>query len=156
MAVEHALGELMANAIKHAYAGTRAGQRTVAVDADLDPGGDLVCTVRDTGRWQTAGPSEDGGRGLALVRGLVDSLRLESDAGGTTARFRHRLGRPAQLLAAVPVAGVPGPARPRPETRRTPAGGRTDACACGARWARRRRTSCAWTSSSRPSGARRR
>ena len=33
--------------------------------------------------------------------------------GGTTARFRHRLGRPAQLLAAVPAAGSGPRARDR-------------------------------------------
>ena len=111
MAVHHALDELMANVVNHAYADASAGQRAVRVDAELDAHGDLVCTVGDSGRWQPPGPSGDGGRGLALVRGLVDSLRLEHGPGGTTATFRHRLGRPVQLLSATP-AGLRSPVEP--------------------------------------------
>ncbi len=111
MAVHHALDELMANVVNHAYVDASAGQRTVRVHAELDAHGDLVCTVGDSGRWQPPGPSGDGGRGLALVRGLVDSLRLEHGPGGTTATFRHRLGRPVQLLSATP-AGLRGPVEP--------------------------------------------
>jgi anti-sigma regulatory factor (Ser/Thr protein kinase) len=105
MSVLHALGELLTNAVGHAYADAAPRPRAVQVAAHLDPSGDLVCTVRDSGRWQPPGMAGDGGRGLALVRGLVDSLRLEHDDSGTTATFRHRLGRAAQLLAATS-AGV--------------------------------------------------
>ena len=112
MAVHHALDELMANVVNHAYADApRPVSGRSGSMPSLDAHGDLVCTVGDSGRWQPPGPSGDGGRGLALVRGLVDSLRLEHGPGGTTATFRHRLGRPVQLLSATP-AGLRSPVEP--------------------------------------------
>ena len=113
MAVHHALDELMANVVNHAYVDASAGQRTVWVHAELDAHGDLVCTVGDSGRWQPPGPSGDGGRGLALVRGLVDSLRLAARAG------RHdgdvpASPRPTRQAAVGHAGGTARPGRTRP------------------------------------------
>jgi anti-sigma regulatory factor (Ser/Thr protein kinase) len=118
MAVQHSLDELLTNAITHAYAdrdGSPSATRraTVTVDARLEPNGDLECTVRDNGTWQTPVRAGGGGRGLAVVRGLADHLELRPAADGTTATFRHRMGRPAQLLSTTADALTPTPAEGR-------------------------------------------
>jgi anti-sigma regulatory factor (Ser/Thr protein kinase) len=80
--------EAAANAIEHAYGGTES---TFSVSVDKD--GDLVTiTVRDTGAWRTA-RAEGGGRGLKIMRELVDEVKIASDEEGTTVQLRKRISR---------------------------------------------------------------
>ena len=97
MSVQHAVGELVTNVVEHAYAGGLPGD--VRVTVRNDPRGDLVAEVADDGCWHDRPPG-DAGRthGLALARGLVDSLLIEGSEAGTTVTARTRLSRPAQLL----------------------------------------------------------
>jgi serine phosphatase RsbU (regulator of sigma subunit)/anti-sigma regulatory factor (Ser/Thr protein kinase)/anti-anti-sigma regulatory factor len=110
--LQHALGELMTNAIEHAFDGDSGGS-TVAVQATLSPTGRVEASVTDRGVWREPGRQPTRGRGLALTAQLVDSLQVEPSATGTVARIRHTLVRPARLLGrmdhAVP-ASVPPPA----------------------------------------------
>jgi anti-anti-sigma factor len=104
-AVQHAVGELVTNAVEHSES---AGPAAVTVTASLTSDGVLVCTVADTGRWRTPTRSPRGrGHGLAMVRGLVDLLDLTSSPSGTSARLHHRLHRPARLLAGAVLATTP-------------------------------------------------
>jgi anti-anti-sigma factor len=104
-AVQHAVGELVTNAVEHSGG---LGPDAVTVSASLTPEGALVCTVADTGRWRAQDPAPlDRGHGLAMVRGLVDRLDLASTDGGTSAVLHHRLHRPAQLLSATLVTTTP-------------------------------------------------
>ncbi|HVX31900.1 MAG TPA: SpoIIE family protein phosphatase [Solirubrobacterales bacterium] len=80
--------EAAANAIEHAYGGTES---TFAVSADKD-GDTVTITVRDTGSWRTA-RTEGGGRGLTIMRRLVDEVRITSDAVGTTVELIERVAR---------------------------------------------------------------
>lgn len=80
-----ACGEACNNAIEHAYG--FAGTKKVVVSARA--GRHFVrVTVRDTGRWKepTQGEQERG-RGLGIIKGLVDELSVRAGAGGTTVRF---------------------------------------------------------------------
>src|SRR4051794_4001879 len=96
-AVQHAVGELVTNAVEHS--GGR-GPDAVTVSASLAPDGVLVCSVADTGRWRVQDPPSSGrGHGLAMVRGLVDRLEVSSTDGGTSAVLHHRLHRPARVLS---------------------------------------------------------
>jgi anti-sigma regulatory factor (Ser/Thr protein kinase)/anti-anti-sigma regulatory factor len=117
MAVQHSVDELMTNAVTHAYSDQPAAG-VVTIEARIDRTGELVCTVRDTGSWQPPTRTGVGGRGLAVVRGLADHLELHPGDGGTTATFRHRLGRPAQLLSATPYAHDAGRRRTVPYSSR--------------------------------------
>ncbi|GAB6986513.1 SpoIIE family protein phosphatase [Nocardioides pyridinolyticus] len=96
MAIQHAVGELVSNAVAHAYEEVGVGN-PVHVEARLTPDGEIVVTVGDRGRWR---PSKrgDGGRGLALASGFLDELTVEHDAAGTRARGRYRVSHPAVLL----------------------------------------------------------
>ncbi|MFC5176416.1 SpoIIE family protein phosphatase [Nocardioides taihuensis] len=97
MSVQHAVGELVTNVVEHAYAGRLPGD--VRVTMRQDPRGELVAEVADDGCWHDRPPGDPGRtHGLALARGLVDSLLIEGSETGTTVTARARLSRPAQLL----------------------------------------------------------
>jgi anti-sigma regulatory factor (Ser/Thr protein kinase) len=74
-----AASEAAANAIEHA---SGAGEATLTVTCERESA--LVrISVRDNGRWRDSGPYGRG-RGLAIMRALVDSLEIEREESGTT------------------------------------------------------------------------
>jgi PAS domain S-box-containing protein len=81
-----ACGEAATNAIEHSG---------VAVDARFElsgriAGGQVELSVRDEGRWRP--PREgDQGRGLSLMRALMDTVEVAPSPEGTTVRLRRRL-----------------------------------------------------------------
>ncbi len=82
--------EAAANAIEHAY-GAREASFTVRCDHD---GQDVTVTVRDLGRWRT-GRRQGGGRGLEIMRSLVDNVAIDSDDAGTAVTMTKRLSHQA-------------------------------------------------------------
>lgn len=113
-AVLHAVGELITNALEHAYPDGDQPPVALEVEAELKPSGVLTCSVRDHGRWKGRPPHPDRGRGLGMVSGLVDQLTVERSESGTTARFGKRLTRPAQLLIGSTQAGAADPRETAP------------------------------------------
>ncbi len=82
-----AVGEACANAIEHAYAPGAAGG--VSVEIVECNGHSLDVTVRDFGRFRTAGSGDpDRGRGIAIMQELTTEFRRDSTPAGTTVRFR--------------------------------------------------------------------
>jgi PAS domain S-box-containing protein len=79
--------EAAGNAIEHAYGPEDA---TFEVDAAFE-GGELVATVRDSGSWRER-RSEHRGRGLAIIKGLMDDVEVAAEDRGTVVRMRRRLG----------------------------------------------------------------
>ncbi|MCW2765505.1 MAG: regulator of sigma subunit, anti-anti-sigma factor RsbU [Nocardioides sp.] len=91
MALQHAVGELVTNAVEHAYAGRASPEQgSVQVRFSLGPDGTIEIDVEDRGRWRSPNADARRGRGLAMARGLADELSVERDALGTRARLRHR------------------------------------------------------------------
>ncbi len=84
------VSEAAANAIEHAY-GAREASFTVRCEHD---GRDLTIAVRDVGRWRT-GRRQGGGRGLEIMRALLDDVQIDSDDTGTVVTMTKRLSRPA-------------------------------------------------------------
>jgi serine phosphatase RsbU (regulator of sigma subunit)/anti-sigma regulatory factor (Ser/Thr protein kinase) len=82
-----AVSEACNNAVEHAYEG---GHGTVRVRAQA-VGDWLEVVVEDRGRWRDAEPGDDRGRGIMLIRRLMDSTEYESDHRGTRAVLRRRL-----------------------------------------------------------------
>jgi PAS domain S-box-containing protein len=83
MALQVAVGEAMNNVIEHAY-GAASGMVHVRVRRD---GNALIVHVEDHGSWRP--PRAEGrGHGLALMRGLVDAVEIDSTPSGTTVRLR--------------------------------------------------------------------
>lgn len=103
-ALLHAVSEVVANAVQHAYPGP-GPDHDVAVEGCLGDDGRVRITVRDHGRWAERTPGREG-RGLALAGGLVDRMAVRSH-GGTTVTIEHQLSRPAQLLRSAGQGGGP-------------------------------------------------
>jgi PAS domain S-box-containing protein len=81
-----ACGEACANVIQHAYA---AKEGVLEIDlAVLD--GTVDVTVRDHGGWRPLSET-DRGRGQRLMQGLMDSVTVDTDLGGTVVRMQRRL-----------------------------------------------------------------
>jgi anti-sigma regulatory factor (Ser/Thr protein kinase) len=80
--------EAYANAVQHAY-GIGAG--SVDIVAWIS-GAELHVAVTDRGTWRpTSASANGGGRGLALMRALMDDVEIESGADGTEVRMRRDL-----------------------------------------------------------------
>ncbi len=85
-----AVGEAVANAIEHGYRdqpkGTVSLRATVVVDA-------LHVTVSDSGTWKAPRtiPGANRGRGIALMRGLVEDITIRSTEAGTTVHLHARI-----------------------------------------------------------------
>jgi anti-sigma regulatory factor (Ser/Thr protein kinase) len=80
--------EALANVADHAYPDGKGEARL-----DLQcVGGVLEVVVRDRGAWRTP-PTDAGwrGRGLTIIRGLADEVRVQHDGDGTTVRMRWPL-----------------------------------------------------------------
>jgi anti-sigma regulatory factor (Ser/Thr protein kinase) len=83
-----AVGEAGANAVEHAYGPGEAEFELIADVAD----GSAVLEIRDSGRWREA-RGRHRGRGLDLMRDLMDDVEVERSDAGTTVRMRRALRR---------------------------------------------------------------
>ncbi|MGH7358233.1 MAG: ATP-binding protein, partial [Candidatus Rokuibacteriota bacterium] len=83
-----AVNEAISNAVAHAY---RLGSGEVGVEA-RDEDGSVVFVVRDHGQWSNR-PKSRGGRGIQLMKGLMDEVEIDTGAEGTEVRMRRRLRR---------------------------------------------------------------
>lgn len=102
----HAVVELAANVIRHAYVSDPhpdPGSHVVLIDGHLDEEGWVHIVVCDHGRWREHGPT---GRGMMLAAGLVDRMEVDRTSAGTRVELSQRLNRPVSLLH--PVAATPG------------------------------------------------
>jgi anti-sigma regulatory factor (Ser/Thr protein kinase) len=82
--------EACANSLEHGY--QFAPSRSVHVSSSLDDDGVVRVLVRDAGSWKaSAGSSHHRGRGIPLMRGLMDDVDIDTDPHGTTVRLTKRL-----------------------------------------------------------------
>jgi PAS domain S-box-containing protein len=81
-----ACGEAATNAIEHAG---MSGDSRFEVSGSRD-GREVEIAVRDRGSWREERPG-DHGRGLDLMRTLMDTVAVEPGSGGTTVSLRRRL-----------------------------------------------------------------
>jgi serine phosphatase RsbU (regulator of sigma subunit)/anti-sigma regulatory factor (Ser/Thr protein kinase) len=81
--------EAAANAIEHAYG---PGEASFELDVRMS-NGDVTVAVRDHGRWRPP-RNPRRGRGLPVMRELMDDVEVDSSAEGTNVRMRRRLDEP--------------------------------------------------------------
>jgi anti-sigma regulatory factor (Ser/Thr protein kinase) len=98
-----AVSEACNNAIEHAYA-ERGG--TIRLSLAIE-NGFLRMLVEDRGLWRLDGDrSDERGRGLPIMRGIMDRVDIERRSGGTRVRFEQRVSvRAAPLSPVTPSAG---------------------------------------------------
>ncbi len=82
-AVITAVGEALANAVEHAYP-ERPGM--VRLAAERTPDG-LLVTIEDDGGWKPAQRADERGRGLPIMRSLMDAVEVRAEAAHTTIRL---------------------------------------------------------------------
>jgi anti-sigma regulatory factor (Ser/Thr protein kinase) len=75
-----AVGEATANAVEHAYDERPGIVRLRVASAD----GALRATIEDNGRWRQARKHEERGRGLPLMRALMDGVEIRTNQSHTT------------------------------------------------------------------------
>ncbi|MEU9593937.1 SpoIIE family protein phosphatase [Streptomyces sp. NPDC048193] len=85
-----AAGEACANAIEHGHRDAPGDTVRLRAEALVD---DLRLTVADTGRWKTPQPDVNThrGRGVALMRALMQQVTITSGAAGTTVDMHTRI-----------------------------------------------------------------
>jgi anti-sigma regulatory factor (Ser/Thr protein kinase) len=81
-----ALGEAMANVVSHAY-----GPSGGTMDVDLScSAGDIVATIRDTGRWRLP-RGTNRGRGINIMENCADEMSVDTTEAGTEVCLRFHL-----------------------------------------------------------------
>jgi len=88
-----AVGEAAANAVEHAYL---VEPGLVWVRAECD-GETLVIDVNDAGRWKPVERREERGRGIKLMRALMDRIEIRTMQAETNVRLTTRVGRRATV-----------------------------------------------------------
>jgi serine phosphatase RsbU (regulator of sigma subunit)/anti-sigma regulatory factor (Ser/Thr protein kinase)/transcriptional regulator with GAF, ATPase, and Fis domain len=85
-----AAGEAVANAIEHGHRDTPGGRISMYAEALVDR---VKLIITDTGSWKTPQPAANStrGRGIALMRGLMHAVTIESDSDGTTVQLTARI-----------------------------------------------------------------
>jgi anti-sigma regulatory factor (Ser/Thr protein kinase)/anti-anti-sigma regulatory factor len=96
-AIQHAVGEVVTNAVEHAYAGRREGSDAVRVRAELTASGIAEITVVDRGLWRRPVEQPYRGMGLTLASEFVDDVRIYRRESGTSVRMRHRISLPVTV-----------------------------------------------------------
>ncbi|MFF0579832.1 SpoIIE family protein phosphatase [Streptosporangium saharense] len=85
-----AAGEACANAIEHGHRNAPGGTIRLRAEAFVD---DLRLTVVDTGDWKTPQPEANThrGRGMALMRAMMQQVTVTSGSTGTTVDMHTRI-----------------------------------------------------------------
>ena len=109
-AIQHAVGEVVTNAVEHAYVDRSGGPNTVHVRVELTETGVVEIAVADHGRWRVPSDRPYRGMGLTMAVDLVDDVRIDRLPSGTTVRLRHHPNRAVTLStrpAGTPIAPMP-------------------------------------------------
>ncbi len=85
-----AIGEALANVVEHAYPDSSGLAR---LHATIEAGA-MVVQIEDGGRWKPAQRSDERGRGLPIMRALMDGVQIQSGVDRKTIRLRRALPPP--------------------------------------------------------------
>ncbi|OBH04205.1 MULTISPECIES: SpoIIE family protein phosphatase [unclassified Mycobacterium] len=85
-----AAGEAVANAIEHGHRHTPEGTIVLGATALVDQ---VQLTITDTGSWKPPQPAAEAnrGRGITLMRGLMQDVTIRPGAAGTTVHLSARI-----------------------------------------------------------------
>ena len=87
-----AVSEAAANAVEHGYGCDGSGPVTVVARHEDDR---LDITVRDEGTWRDRARTTDRGRGLQIIRAIVEDLSIQHEDGATVLHMRTGARGPA-------------------------------------------------------------
>jgi PAS domain S-box-containing protein len=86
-----ATGEVVSNAIEHAYEGGRHGEVSVRLELTHGACPELVVRVGDRGSWRDRASDVDRGRGLTIARTIMDEIAIAAGSEGTAVTMRLAL-----------------------------------------------------------------
>jgi len=89
------VGEAMANAVEHAYPDAPGIVRLRIANHDCT----LTVTVEDDGRWKPAQKREERGRGLPLMRALMNGVEIRTHQSMTSVRLTLAIDETQQAAA---------------------------------------------------------
>jgi integral membrane sensor domain MASE1/anti-sigma regulatory factor (Ser/Thr protein kinase) len=98
-----AVDEAVSNCIEHGYRGRGGPVRVLCSVAD---GRDLLCVVRDQGRWLEPVHREGRGWGRGIMASVMDEVELDTSETGTEVRLARRLDG-STAAPRQPAAGCP-------------------------------------------------
>jgi anti-sigma regulatory factor (Ser/Thr protein kinase) len=82
-----AVGEAVANAVEHAYLNTPG---TVRLSVGLEDS-ILRVHIEDSGNWRAASKQENRGRGIPLMRALMDRVEIRTERASTQVRMQLQI-----------------------------------------------------------------
>lgn len=88
-----AVDEAVSNAVEHGHQadGDRDGRPSPITVTAYVAGDDMVqIEVRDHGSWRVPTPNGDRGRGIGIMRSIMDEVDVRSSATGTVVVMRRR------------------------------------------------------------------
>ncbi|HEV7657293.1 MAG TPA: SpoIIE family protein phosphatase [Mycobacteriales bacterium] len=85
-----ACGEAVANAVEHGFHDGSGAAGELVLELRLGAGRELTIRVTDTGNWRQVPAPGDRGRGLPLMKAVMDEVEVESGKGGTVVSMRRR------------------------------------------------------------------
>lgn len=87
-----AVDEAVSNAVEHGHHdGERDGRPSPITVTARVAGDDMVqIEVRDQGSWRVPTPNGDRGRGIGIMRSIMDEVDVRSSATGTVVVMRRR------------------------------------------------------------------
>ncbi len=90
-----AVGEALSNAVEH------SGPSNFArVDLEIEVAGDeLTIEIADHGHWRHRPARPDRGRGLGIMRAVMDDVAIDAKPTGTRVHLRKHLARPCSRPA---------------------------------------------------------
>jgi anti-sigma regulatory factor (Ser/Thr protein kinase) len=85
-----AAGEAVANAIEHGHRDSPEGIISLHATALVD---EVRLTITDTGSWKPPQPAKEAhrGRGITLMRALMQDIAIHPEAAGTTVHLSARI-----------------------------------------------------------------
>jgi anti-sigma regulatory factor (Ser/Thr protein kinase) len=84
-----AVGEALSNAVEHSSPSNFA-----PVDVEIDLADDeLMIEIADHGHWRNRPPRPDRGRGLGIMRAVMDDVAIDTEPTGTRVHLRKHLPR---------------------------------------------------------------
>jgi anti-anti-sigma factor len=102
-----AASEALSNSAEHAYPpGEPPSRAGVSVELSRDARDALTVVVRDRGRWKPPGDAAHRGRGLPLMRALMETVDVASGHHGTVVRMRRRIPERTDHAAASPASAA--------------------------------------------------
>ena len=85
-----AVDESVANAVEHGHGHPDVSTAAITVSAHVGADDAVHIEVRDAGRWRMPTPNGERGRGIGIMRSVMDEVDVRSSTEGTVVVMRRR------------------------------------------------------------------